>query len=164
MFTNHDLNELDRKLEIVRTAARNAGRNPNDVDIWVTAYTSIRDSRETALEDLRAFIVVNGMAIRSPELMARVPEKYRAPLAELHRRYDPTEHVVVGGRNSKLLDELGLMDFLGQIDTVAGRPEQVKEVLDGLAQRGVSTFIANLPGHADKLGTLRRLSHLMSRA
>jgi 5,10-methylenetetrahydromethanopterin reductase len=161
LFTNHDLDELDRRIDIVRTAARDAGRDPNDVDIWVTAYTSIRDSRAAALEDLRAFIVVNGMAIRTPSLMARVPEKYRAPLAELHRRYDPTDHVVLGGRNTKLLDELGLMDFLGQIDTVAGRPEQIKEVLDGLAQRGVSTFIANLPGHADKLGTLRRLSHLM---
>lgn len=101
------------------------------------------------------------MAIRTPELLARVPEKYKALLAELHRRYDPTEHVVVGGKNARLLDELGLTEFLGNFDTVAGTAEDIKRILDGLAERGVSTFIANMPGHADKSGTLRRLSKLM---
>jgi len=161
VFTNHDLGELDRKLEIVRSAARKAGRRPEDVDVWTTAFTSIRSSRAEAIDDLKAFIVVNGMAIRTPETLARVPEKYRAPLAELHRRYDPSEHTVVGGKNARLLDELGLTEFLSQFDTVAGTPAEVKRILDGLAERGVSTFIANLPGHADKLGTLRRLAELM---
>jgi alkanesulfonate monooxygenase SsuD/methylene tetrahydromethanopterin reductase-like flavin-dependent oxidoreductase (luciferase family) len=161
VFTNHDLGELDRKLEIVRAAALEAGRNPQDVDVWVTAFTSIRNSRAEAIGDLKAFIIVNGMAIRTPETMARVPEKYRASLQELHRRYDPTEHVVVGGKNARLLDELGLTEFLGNIDTVAGTATEVKRILDGLAERGVSTFIANMPGHADKTGTLHRLSQLM---
>jgi len=161
VFANHDLDELDQKLRVVRGAAKAAGRNPADVDVWVTAFTSIRNSRAEAIDDLKAFIIVNGMAIRTPEMMARVPERYRAPLAELHRRYDPTEHVVVGGKNARLLDELGLTEFLGQIDTVAGSSEEVKRILDGLAERGVSTFIANMPGHADKLGTLCRLSRLM---
>jgi alkanesulfonate monooxygenase SsuD/methylene tetrahydromethanopterin reductase-like flavin-dependent oxidoreductase (luciferase family) len=164
VFTNHDLGELDTKLEIVRTAAKNAGRKPADIDVWVTAFTSIRSSRAEAIDDLKAFIIVNGMAIRTPQMLARVPDKYRAALAELHRRYDPTEHVVVGGKNAQLLDELGLTEFLGRIDTVAGTPEEVKRILDGLAERGVSTFIANMPGHADKLGTLRRLSKLMGRS
>jgi len=160
LFTNHDLGEFDRKLEIVRAAARRAGREPADVDVWATAFTSIRDSRSAAIEDLKAFIVVNGMAIRTPELLAKVPEKYRAALGELHRRYDATEHTVVGGKNARLLDELGLTEFLSQFDTVAGTADEVQRVLDGLAERGVSTFIANLPGHADKLGTLRRLAQL----
>ena len=160
LFTNHDLDEFDRKLEVVRAAACKAGRKETDVDVWATAFTSIRSSRAEAIADLKAFIVVNGMAIRTPELLARVPDQYRAPLAELHRRYDPTEHTVVGGKNARLLDELGLTEFLSQFDTVAGPPAEVKRVLDGLAARGVSTFIANLPGHADKLGTLRRLAEL----
>jgi len=162
LFTNQNLEELDRKLDIVRTAARNAGRNPKDVDVWVTAYTAVRPTRAEALNDLKAFIVVNGMAIRTPQAMARVPEKYRGAVEELHRRYDPTEHVVVGGKNAALLDQLGLTEFLGQFDTVAGSPAEVRGVLEGLAQRGVSTFILNLPGHADKLGTLQRLKQALS--
>jgi hypothetical protein len=56
--------------------------------------------------------------------------------------------------------ELGLTEFLGGFDTVAGPPAEVKKVLDGLQQRGISAFISNLPGNADKHGTLRRLHEL----
>jgi 5,10-methylenetetrahydromethanopterin reductase len=164
LFTGYDLDQFDRKLEMVHAAAKRAGRKPEDVDVWAVSYTSIRESRDAALADLAAFIVVSGMAFQTPEAWARVPEQYKAPLAELHRRYDVTEHTVVGGKNTRLLDELGLTEFLGQFDTIAGPPDHVRDVLAGLAERGVSTFIVPLPGHADKLGTLRRLSELMGRS
>ena len=164
VFTNGDMDELDAKIAQVHAGARAAGRNPNDVETLVTAFCSIRDSRAEALQDLKAFIVVNGMALRTPELLAQVPEQYRAALAELHKRYDPTEHVVVGGKNARLLDELGLIDFLGGFDCVAGTPDYVRGVIDGLKARGVSTFVINMPGHADKLGTLRRVSKLMGKS
>jgi 5,10-methylenetetrahydromethanopterin reductase len=161
LFTNHDLDALDQKIAAVRDAAVRAGRRVEDVQIWATAYCSVRDTRAEALADLTAFIVVNGMAIaRMPQILAQIPKQYHAPLAELARRYDPTEHCVVGGANSRLPAELGLTEFLGGFDTVAGPPAEVKKVLDGLEQRGVSAFISNLPGNADKHGTLRRLNAL----
>ena len=144
--------------------ARSAGRRAENIEIWTTAYCSVRETRAEALADLTAFIVVNGMAIaRMPEVLAQVPRQYHAPLAELARRYDPTEHCVVGGANSRLPAELGLTDFLGGFDTVAGPPAEVKKVLDGLEQRGVSGFISNLPGNADKHGTLRRLHDIFNK-
>ena len=116
------------------------------------------------LADLTAFIVVNGMAIaRMPQVLAQIPLQYHGPLAELARRYDPTEHCVVGGANSRLPAELGLTELLGNFDTVAGPPAEVKKVLDGLEQRGVSAFISNLPGNADKHGTLRRLHQIFKK-
>jgi alkanesulfonate monooxygenase SsuD/methylene tetrahydromethanopterin reductase-like flavin-dependent oxidoreductase (luciferase family) len=163
MFTNGDMDLLDQRLEIMHSAASKAGRKPEDIDIIATSFCSIRPTREQALDDLKAFIVVNGMAIRTPQLLAQVPAQYRPALDELHRRYDPTEHVVVGGKNAQLLDELGLLDYLSQFDTVAGDADTVSTVLRGLKQRGVSTFIANMPGHADRAGTMQRLSELKSR-
>src|SRR4030081_1403099 len=92
LFTNHDLDALDRKIAAVRDAAVRAGRRAEDIQIWATAYCSVRDTRAEALADLTAFIVVNGMAIaRMPEVLAQVPRQYHGPLAELARRYDPTE-------------------------------------------------------------------------
>jgi len=164
VFTNHDMKALDAKLDIVRTAAKKAGRRPEDVDVWATAFTSIRESRAAAIEDLRAFIIVCGLNMARPELLPMVPTQFHEALGELKRRYDPTEHVVVGGKNARLLDELGLLDFLSQFDTVAGTADEVRSVLNALAARGVSTFIANMPGHADKFGTLRRLSKIMGRS
>lgn len=160
LFTNDKLDLLDQKIDAVRQAAQQAGRDPDAVDIIVTSFCSIRPTREQAIDDLKAFIVVNGMAIRTPELLAQVPPKYRPAIDELHRRYDPSEHVVVGGKNARLLDELELTDYLGQIDTIAGSPEYVGKILQGLEERGVSTFIANMPGHADRAGTMRQLAQL----
>jgi alkanesulfonate monooxygenase SsuD/methylene tetrahydromethanopterin reductase-like flavin-dependent oxidoreductase (luciferase family) len=164
LFTNSALDHLDAKLDAVRSAAKRAGRNPEAIDVWVISFCSIRETRQAAIDDLKAFIVVNGMAIRTPEALAQVPAQYRDKLHELHRRYDPTEHVVVGGKNVQLMDELGLTEYLSSIDTVAGTPQDVKATLDGLAARGVSCFIAALPGQADRLGTLRRLSQVAGRS
>lgn len=163
MFTNMDLDLTAKKIEAVRQGARDAGRNPDDVDIQVTAFCSIRPTRQQAIEDLKAFIVVNGMAIRTPELLARVPEQLKPALAELQRRYDPSEHVVAGGKNARMLDDLGpeLTEYLAGIDTVMGTEEEVKGILDGLEALGVSAFVTNMPGHADREGNMRDLARLM---
>ena len=139
------------------------GKNPDDVDIQVTAFCSIRPTRREAIDDLKAFIVVNGMAIRTPELLARVPEHLRPALAELQRRYDPSEHVVAGGKNARLLDELGddITEYLAGFDTVIGTEAEVKALLDGLENLGVSAFVTNMPGHADRQGNMRALAKLM---
>ncbi|HLS97187.1 MAG: LLM class flavin-dependent oxidoreductase [Porticoccaceae bacterium] len=163
MFTNMDLDLTARKIAAVRQGAIDAGRNPDEVDIQVTAFCSIRPSRREAIDDLKAFIVVNGMAIRTPELLARVPEHLRPALAELQRRYDPSEHVVAGGRNARLLDELGedLTEYLAGFDTVMGTEAEVKALLDGLENLGVSAFVTNMPGHADRQGNMRALARLL---
>lgn len=160
LFSNDNLNLLDQKIAAVRQAAKAAGRNPEDIEICVTSFCSIRPSREQAIDDLKAFIVVNGMAIRTPERLAQVPKEHIEAIHELHRRYDPSEHVVVGGKNAQLLDELKLTDYLAQFDTIAGTPEQVGDILKGMKQRGVDTFMVNMAGHADKKGTLTQLAEL----
>ena len=134
---------------------------PNCTDIIVTGYCSIRPTREQALNDLKAFIVCNGLAVTfNPLLKAQIPAEYRSAIEELVQRYDTTEHVIVDGKNSQLLDELGLLDYLGQFDTIAGTPEHVSSVLQGLKDRGVSTFVINMPGHADRENTMRQLAQI----
>lgn len=161
LFSNMDLAALDVKIATVRAAAEAVGRDPLAIDIWVISYCSIRDSADEAIGDLKAFLVAAGMALRAPGAMEQVPNEYRHRLEEMFRRYDATEHVVVGGKNVKLMEELGLTDFLRDFDTVYGTSAEVRKVLDGIAARGVSTFIAALPGHADPLGTIRRLGALL---
>jgi len=163
MFTNMDLDLTAKKIAAVRQGAIDAGRNPDEVDIQVTAFCAIRPTRQQAIEDLKAFIVVNGMAIRTPELLARVPEQLKPALAELQRRYDPSEHVVAGGKNARMLDDLGpeLTDYLAGFDCVMGTEDEVKSLLNGLEDLGVSAFVTNMPGHADREGNMRDLARLM---
>jgi 5,10-methylenetetrahydromethanopterin reductase len=152
------LDALKDRIGAVRAAAEAAGRNPLEIDIWVISFASIRPTRAQAIDDLKAFIVVNGMAFRTPETLARVPTQFRGKIDALHARYDATEHVVVGGKNVALMEELGLTEFLADFDTVAGPVETVTAMLRQLEALGVSTFIAALPGHAAPLETISGLA------
>jgi alkanesulfonate monooxygenase SsuD/methylene tetrahydromethanopterin reductase-like flavin-dependent oxidoreductase (luciferase family) len=153
-----DMDGLAVRIDAVRTAAIAAGRDPDAVDIWAVSYVSVRSKREEALADLEAFIAVNAMAFRTPEAMARVPEEFRGRILEFQSRYDPTEHVVVGGRNVALMKELGLRDFLARFDTFAGSEAEATAWLSELETLGVSTLIAALPGHADPLSAIKGLA------
>lgn len=156
------LDGLADRIAAVRRAAAEAGRNPAAVDIWVVSYTSIRPTKKQAIEDLGAFIVCNGMAFRTPETFATVPTQFKGKIKELQARYDATEHVVVGGKNVALMEELGLTEFLSEFDTLVGPVDNATAMLRTLEDMGVSTFIAALPGHADPLETIRSLAEARS--
>jgi len=146
------------KIAAIRDAATRAGRNGDDIDIWATSYIAVRPQRSQAIADLKAFIAVNAMALRTPEALATVPGNVRPLIEAFQARYDPTEHVVVGGRNVRLMDEMGLTEFLQDFDTIAGPQAHVTGVMRELEAMGVSTVIAALPGHGDPLGTMRGLA------
>jgi 5,10-methylenetetrahydromethanopterin reductase len=146
------------RIAVIRDAATRARRNADTIDIWVTSYISVRPERSQAIDDLKAFIAVNVMALRTPEALATVPANVRPLIEAFQTRYDPTEHVVVGGKNVRLMDEMGLTEFLQDFDTIAGPEAHVTEVMRQLEDMGVSTLIAALPGHADPLGTIRGLA------
>jgi len=151
------LDHLAARIKFVRAAAEKSGRDPDDVDIWVMSYISVRPTHEQAIADLLAFIAVNAMAFRTPETLALVPEKFRATVLEFQSRYDPSEHVVVGGPNVALMQALGLTEFLADFDTIAGPVSMVSDVLREMEAMGVSTVLAALPGHADPHATLHGL-------
>jgi alkanesulfonate monooxygenase SsuD/methylene tetrahydromethanopterin reductase-like flavin-dependent oxidoreductase (luciferase family) len=151
------LDQLASRIQAVRAAARAAGRDPAAVDIWVMSYISVRPTREAAINDLLAFIAVNAMALRTPEAIASVPPEYRERLAQFQSQYDPSEHVVVGGRNVAVMQQLGLTDFLANLDTTAGSVGMVTDALRQMQAMGVSTVLAPLPGHGDPHATLHGL-------
>jgi len=152
------LDELARRIASVRDAATRAGREADAIDIWVVSYASVRPTRNEAIEDLGAFLAVNGMVFRTPEALAQVPTQFKGKILELQKRYDPTEHVVVGGKNVALMKELGLDEYLSGFDTLAGPVENATAMMRALEGMGVSTFIAALPGHAAPLETIRGLA------
>ena len=70
-------------------------------------------------------------------------------------RYDPIQQVVREGRKLVLLRELGHVDGLDDIDTIAGPFAAATAKLAAFAEMDVSTFIAALPRHATPLATIR---------
>ena len=165
LFTGSDLGPLKQKMDAIRAAAKAVGRNPDTLKFWVCSYCSVRPTREEAVDDLKAFLVVNGIAIsRTEAVLAQVPTQFRQKLVELGKRYDTSEHVVVGGKNVGLMEELGLTEFLSHYDTIVGPPDEVATTLKEMEALGVDTYFVALPGNADREGTMRRLSQATGRS
>jgi alkanesulfonate monooxygenase SsuD/methylene tetrahydromethanopterin reductase-like flavin-dependent oxidoreductase (luciferase family) len=151
------MQRIDDSIAAVRAAARDAGRDPDEVDVWAYSFVSIRESRDRALDDISSFLASTAAyRLRPKHAWARVPEELREPILELRRRYDETEHVLVGGENARLVRELGLADFLAGESALAGTPDEFAGYVAELERRGVSALICALPGNADPEGTLRR--------
>jgi len=152
------LDEVDKKISAVRSAAVEAGRDPDSVDIWAYSFISVRDHRDEAVDDIKAFLpTIGSYGLRPKWAFDSVPSQFKEKIQELQRRYDTTEHVVVGGANVRLVEELGLVNYLAGLRTVAGTSADVGATLRGLADRGVSRFMCALPGNSDPIGTMTRV-------
>jgi alkanesulfonate monooxygenase SsuD/methylene tetrahydromethanopterin reductase-like flavin-dependent oxidoreductase (luciferase family) len=150
---------VERKIAAVRAAAERAGRNPDAIDVWGMSFASVRDDRAEADADITAFLASTaGMGLKAPHMREIIPPGLLGAVEEIERRYDPAEHVVVGGKNARLLEELGLVDFMVGLKGLTGDGVEVAGHLRRLEAAGVSCVLAALPGHADPDGTLRRLS------
>jgi 5,10-methylenetetrahydromethanopterin reductase len=157
--TGLSLELVDRKIATIREAAAAAGRDPADVALWGMAFTSVRPTRDEANADITAFLASTaGMGLKAPHMRALIPPDLLPAVEQLERRYDPTAHVVPGGANARLLEELGLVDFVVGLNSITGSPEQVAAHLRALEERGISTLLAPVPGSVDPEGTLERLS------
>lgn len=153
------LDLVERKIQAVRDAARGAGRDPDAIDIWGLGFVSVRDSRAEGNADISAFLASTGaMGLRAPHMRAIIPPELLGAVEQLERSYDPTEHVVVGGRQALMVEEFGLTDFLVGLHGVTGNPAQVRDYTAALEKLGVTCLIAPLPGSVDPEGTLTRLS------
>jgi alkanesulfonate monooxygenase SsuD/methylene tetrahydromethanopterin reductase-like flavin-dependent oxidoreductase (luciferase family) len=150
---------VDSRLAEFRDAAREAGRDADALEVWGMTYAAVRDTREAAIDDIAAFLAVTGsLGMKRKYLRDLVPPALREPIEQLRAQYDPTDHVVVGGRMARAVKELGLTDFLAGLSAVAGTPSEVHDTVAELGRRGVSAMLAGLPGQADPLGTLRRFA------
>jgi alkanesulfonate monooxygenase SsuD/methylene tetrahydromethanopterin reductase-like flavin-dependent oxidoreductase (luciferase family) len=156
------LGELDAKIAQVHAGAKAAGRDPASIDIWAYSFCSVRDSRAEALSDISSFLASTGAhQLKNKIFFDRVPEELKPKILELQRRYDVTQHTVPGGPNGKLVEALGLADYLSGLNSIAGTPEEVAALLAAVKGRGVSRLMVALPGISDRPGTMRRMHEAM---
>lgn len=147
------------KITTIRAAAALADRDPDAIDVWGLAFTSVRDDPAQAKSDITAFLAsVGGMGLKAPHMRALIPPELFPAVSELEERYDPRQHVVVGGAGARLVEELGLVDFLVGLRGVTGTPAQVRHYAAKIEKLGVTHLLVPLPGSADPDGTLTRLA------
>lgn len=154
-----DLELTRSKMRIVHDAAERAGRDPRTIELTGLSFPSVRATRDEAKADVSAFLASTaGMGLKAPHMRARIPADVLPRIEEMERRYDATQHTVVGGVNARLLEELELTDFMLGLNAIVGSPEEVAAHLAALKELGISRVLVPLPGNADPEGTLRRMA------
>lgn len=133
---------IGRYREQVAVGAEAAGRSMDEIEIWVMARVAVRDARADATADVKANLAsAAAFGLNSKAQMATVPVDLRDAVRELRRRYDPTKHVMWDGPNAKLVDELGLDDYLAGRFGVIGTAAECRQQVDAMAAAGVRGIV-----------------------
>ena len=115
--------------------AEEAGRSIDDIDVWWMVQFNIAESREAALEPLKANLATSGHIIFRYGLEGKaVPPEHQKGAGELARLYQPLKHF----GNSDLPGELGLTDYLADRLAIAGNTEECIHRIKTLESQGVN--------------------------
>src|SRR5262249_56642253 len=105
----------------IYAGATAAGRSPEELEIWQIGALDCNEDRDAARGKVGALLAfLAGYVIGDKNLETRgVPEPLRAPLLELRRRYSTRP----GAADIRLVEELGLFDYLSRRLSICGNPE-----------------------------------------
>lgn len=149
---------VEAKVATVRAAAEKAGRDPDSVQIWGFSFISVKPTRAEANAEIGAALASDvALRLKSAHMRSLVPPELLPAVEEMERRYDVWDHTV-GGKNARLLEELGLVDLALGMTGVTGDVPEVAAHLKRLEGLGLTGVFAALPPLADPVGTLRALA------
>jgi len=141
----------------VHAGAREAGRDPAEVDLWFTARSSLHEDRQTAVDNVRASVSsILNHAMRFGLDGKQVPDDLRAKIQAYVDGYDLYDHVLHAGRNPRRMAELGLTDYAIDRWALAGTPRDWIARIEQLAERGATRLWVGVNG-ADLDAQLRCL-------
>jgi alkanesulfonate monooxygenase SsuD/methylene tetrahydromethanopterin reductase-like flavin-dependent oxidoreductase (luciferase family) len=158
-------NALDR--EVLSTArkniaegARSVGRSIDDIEIWCMAAMCPAPTEAEGVTKLRFLLAGTANHVYRFHTEGKaLPDEYRGAIAELQRRYDSTAHATPerAEANARLVDELGLVEFLARRSVIAGplerRIERIQECIDiGATNLILSQFVD------DQIGFMREFA------
>jgi 5,10-methylenetetrahydromethanopterin reductase len=134
-------------LEELHKGAQESGRDPADIDVWWAPRLCIATDGAKALKDVRASIASAGNhALRSGLAGKHVPVRLEGSIRRFHQEYDYAQHGDKTGKNARLIDELGLTDYLLERFAVAGTPSDIVERIRNLSRLGLNNLWLSSPG------------------
>lgn len=154
VFINYGLaaDNMRESEAIVTGAMREAGRAPEDVEMWQIAALDCHPDGDVAREKVGAMLAfLNGYVIGTKDLEKRgVPEQYREPLLELRRRYSTRP----GDADIRLVRELGLFEYLSRRLAICGTPDECLEQLRAAQEAGAKRLMLTVSLAADPVMTV----------
>lgn len=127
---------IENQVENVREGAQEAGRDFDDVDIWVVSRSNVADDGEEALETLKPALA--GMANHSLRYTLKdkeIPEEYKDRINTLKKEYDSHQHQKTEeSSNVDLLESLDLTEFIAERYAIVGDPDDCLEKIEFIQQ------------------------------
>lgn len=126
--------------------AEAAGRPVEDIEVWCMAAMCFAETEGAAIHRLRALLAGTANHVYRFHLADKdVPVQLREPLRTLQERYDSRHHAspATAEHNARLVEELGLVDFLADRSVIAGPPERCLERIGELAGMGVRNLLVH---------------------
>ena len=121
----------------VHAGAREAGRDPADVDIWFTTRTSLHEDRETAIQGVKASVSsILNHAMRFGLDGKHVPDDLRGKIQAYVDNYELYDHVLHEGENPKRMEALGLTQYAIDRWALAGAPRDWIARIEQIASAG----------------------------
>lgn len=123
----------------VHAGAREAGRNPAEVDIWFTARTSLHEDSATGIENVKASVSsILNHAMRFGLEDKNVPEALKARVQSYVDGYVLYDHVLGGGQNPKRMEEHGLTQYALERWALAGNAQDWIRRIEEVAEAGAT--------------------------
>jgi len=137
----------------VAHAARAAGRDPNEVEIWQIACLDCGLDGDASRRKIGAILAfVSAYVMGGGDLARRgVPAEHRAALQELRRRYSTRP----GEADAALVAELGLFDYLSRRLAVCGTPDECLAQVRAAQAAGVRRLMFSVSLAVDPVRTMR---------
>jgi 5,10-methylenetetrahydromethanopterin reductase len=129
----------------IRAGAEEAGRDPDEIEVWFMTRVQVADSEDEVYRELRPYLATycntryrSSAGAKGITLDADLAERVRGLRSEF--RYDESL-MPGGGFNAELVDKYGLREWLGRQFVVAGPPDRVVDRLRELEAAGAQHIV-----------------------
>lgn len=137
---------VDAAVERVHQGAREAGRDPEAVEIWLYGRIAVTDDPDELGGRLLSSVAASAHhALQFTFEGKAVPAEHESAIETLLAEYDPDEHAGLAGDsvNGRLVERLGLAEYLTERFAVVGSATAVRQRLAAIASEGVDGVLLN---------------------
>jgi 5,10-methylenetetrahydromethanopterin reductase len=128
-------------IEQVRSGAREAGRDPEAVEMWWWPDANVAESRRQAVAEITMSLAAAGNHLsRFTTEGKHIPPDLVPKVKLLGERYTFDDHVAPGSANCRLIEELGLVDYLADRFAIAGTPAECVRTIERAVDAGARRF------------------------
>ena len=125
----------------VRAGAQEAGRDPGAIDMWWWPDVTVAESRREAVAEIAMSLAVAGNHLsRFTTEGKHIPPDLLEKVKVLGQRYVFSSHTLPGSANGRLIEELGLVDYLADRFAAAGTPADCIAKIEAAAEAGARQF------------------------